>query len=194
MNPHSIILKLYLPTMKAESLSLLLSLLNITFPPKKAQTSFKQLDYKISNDIIYHPTFRKWKYLLQDSALFKEEYFFQAQNKDYYFDCLTIKPFTVVSFLLPKNRFLKYQSQIDELYQQIFFLTNGYLIFCCSLSQWLTNYYHDSFKFISYADRQCYKYLASHIERKHFYHEMAELFCTQYNSCFPVLQSTCHFS
>lgn len=192
MDSHIIILKLYLPILKEESLSIFLSLLNTTFPPKKAQTSFKQLDYKISNDIIYHPTFRKWKYLLHNLIYSKKEYFFQAQNKDYYFDCLTINPFSVISFLLPSNRFFKYQYQIEELYQKMFFLNNGYVIFCCPFTQWSTNYYHDSFKFISYADRQRYKYLVSQIKRKDFYHEMTELFCTPSNKCFPVLQSACH--
>lgn len=193
MDTNIIILKLYLPLLKEESLLEFLSLLNITFPPKTAQTSFKQLNYKINNDIIYHPTLKKWKYLLQNPSFFKKEFFFQAQNKNYYFDYLTIKPFTVASFLLPRNRFFKYQQPIEELYQQIFFKNNGYLIFCCPLPQWLTNYYQNPFKFISYADQQCYKYLANHIEKSHFYHEMTNLFFTQPSTCFPVLQSTCHF-
>lgn len=75
MDTNIIILKLYLPLLKEESLLEFLSLLNITFPPKTAQTSFKQLNYKINNDIIYHPTLKKWKYLLQNPSFFKKEFF-----------------------------------------------------------------------------------------------------------------------
>lgn len=181
MEQTSYIIKLYLSA-NTTSQQELLRLLNLLLPKKMNKTILKQYQFSaegidIESTIFFTP-FSKWKRLLPTTEL--TPYFYIAQDAGFYFDYLTIAPFTVFTLIIPQELFERKQVKIVKLIQNVFVQQNGYLGFLCSLQEFCSKIAACSVG--EYAELQHQKYLAFSLDKKNIYKELANLFCGQ-NMC-----------
>lgn len=76
---------------------------------------------------IYNLTLKHYKKLLQTTTFVQQEqYFLQAEKKDFYFDCLSVRPFMIYSFIFPEDYFSKHETRIISFCKNILDYYDGY--------------------------------------------------------------------
>lgn len=184
-------IKLYLANTKTQCFTELIAFLDSIYPKTMSNAVLRSYYFQkngiTQGSIIYHLTLQHFKGLLRkESFARQEQYFFQVEQRNYYFDVLALTPYIVCSILLPKNIFVQRECEIISFCKKILVQHNGYygvIVDEIKLTQGST--------FLSYAELQQQKYLSPIVYRQKIQAEIYSAFfnyieqydCLFFNHC-----------
>ena len=169
------LIKLYLPTTNMQQNTKLISFLDIFFPKSMSSITLKSYHFKHDGfshgTTTYHLSLKHYKKLLQTASFVQQEqYFMQAEKKDYYFDCLVVRPFMIFSFILPDDIFLQNKLQIISFCQDTLLQQEGYCAFVADIKTEEKN------TVLSYKEQQYLKYFLPIVSHSEIIHEILSFY------------------
>lgn len=120
-----------MPNIKTRRVDAFISFLDCFFSKTISNVVLRHYNFQhdgISRGVTtYNLSLKHYKKLLHtESFTQQKQYFVQAEKKDYYFDCLTVYPFTVCSFILPDDIFAQEEKKVVSFCQNILNSHDGY--------------------------------------------------------------------